>query len=75
MLPSRKFTRALSALSGIIALMMMASAVMAADPGIPYPPTSQTSDQHPGSVLFFNIYTSNGTMPNLQNTRFNISNT
>jgi hypothetical protein len=75
MLPSRKFTRALSALSAVFALMMMASAALAADPGIPYPSTSPLSDQHPGSVLFFNFYTSNATLPNLQNSRFSITNT
>ena len=75
MLPSRKFTRALGALSGIIPLLMVASSVMAADPGVPYPASSAVSDQHPGSILFFNLYTSNAVMPNLQNTRFSITNT
>ena len=75
MLPSRKFTRALRALSAVFALMMMASAALAADPGIPYPSTSPVSDQHPGSILFFNFYTSNGTLPHLQNSRFSITNT
>lgn len=75
MLPSRKFTRALSALSTVLVLMMMASAALAADPGIPYPSTSPASDQHPGSILFFNFYTSNATLPHLQNSRFNITNT
>lgn len=75
MLPSCKFTRALSALSAFVALMMMASAAMAADPGLPYPSTSPVSDQHPGSILFFNFYTSSATMPNLQNSRVSITNT
>ncbi len=75
MLSSRKFTRALGALSGVIPLIMVASSVMAADPGVPYPASSAVSDQHSGSILFFNLYTSNAVMPNLQNTRFSITNT
>ena len=75
MLSSRKVTRALSALSGLCALMMMASAALAADPGIPYPSASPTSDQHPGSVLVFSFYTSSSTLPHIQNSRFSITNT
>ena len=75
MLPPRMFTRALRALGAVCGLMMMASAALAADPGIPYPSTSPVSDQHPGSVLFFNFYTSSASQQNLHNSRFNITNT
>ena len=44
-------------------------------PGGPFPPTSAVSGQKPGSVLFFNVYTSSTSNPNAQNTRINITNT
>jgi hypothetical protein len=53
----------------------MASAALAADPGLPYPATSEVSDQKPGSVLFYNIYSSDAASGNAQNTRVNITNT
>ena len=69
---SRKLTQVIFSL---FALALMSAAAMAADPGQPYPPTSEVSDQKAGSVLFYNIYTSSGSgAPNV-NTRINITNT
>jgi hypothetical protein len=45
------------------------------DPGDPPPADSPISAQKAGSVLFYNIYTSNPTAANAQNTRINITNT
>jgi hypothetical protein len=69
---SSKFTQALLS---VAALVLMASAGLAADPGITYPVRSEVSDQKAGSVLFFNIYSSSSSNPSVQNTRFNITNT
>lgn len=69
---SRKLTQAFLALC---ALVMMGTAAMAADPGATYPTQSEVSDQKAGSVLYYTLYTSSSSMPNRQNTRFNITNT
>ena len=69
---SRNFAHALLAL---FALVVMSSFAQAADPGLPYPATSDASDQKAGSVLFYNVYTSGATSGNTQNTRINITNT
>jgi len=66
------FTRvALSLLS----LFVLAGAAFAADPGLPFPATSEASDQKAGSLLYYNAYTSSATDPNAANTRINITNT
>lgn len=44
------------------------------DPGLPVPAASGSSDQTAGSVLIFNLYTSNAANPAAENTRFNITN-
>ncbi len=44
-------------------------------PGTPPPAAAPVSDQKPGSVLFYNIYTSNPSDLEHQNTRINITNT
>lgn len=69
---SRKLT---SAVLALFALVMMTSAALAADPGLPYPATSEVSDQKAGSVLVYNFYTSGAASGNAQNTRINITNT
>ena len=69
---SRRLTEALLALC---ALVVMGTSAMAADPGLAFPATSEVSDQKAGSVLYYNYYTSSPASPNLQNTRFNITNT
>ena len=43
-------------------------------PGVAFPASSEVSDQRAGSVLIYNIYTSNPTVPAVQNTRINITN-
>jgi hypothetical protein len=53
----------------------MSAAALAADPGTVYPADSEVSDQKAGSVLFYNIYTSNSANAINQNTRINITNT
>lgn len=69
---SRRLTEALLALC---ALVVMGTTAMAADPGLSYPWASEVSDQKAGSVLIYNYYTSAPASPNLQNTRFNLTNT
>lgn len=69
---SRKLTQVLFSL---FALAMMSVAAMAADPGAPYPATSEVSDQKAGSVLFYNIYTSAPSGGATQNARIAITNT
>ncbi len=69
---SRKLTQALLAMC---ALVMMASAAFAADPGLPYPAASEISDQKAGSVLFYVLYTSSTTSPNTTNTQISLTNT
>jgi hypothetical protein len=69
---SRKLTHALVAL---FALVMMSMAALAAEPGSPYPPTSEISDQKAGSILVYNYYSSPSTPTPNHNTRINITNT
>ncbi|QQS48315.1 MAG: hypothetical protein IPM66_06655 [Acidobacteriota bacterium] len=69
---SLKFTNLVLA---ICALAMMSMAALAADPGAPYPASSQVSDQKAGSLLIYNFYSSSATSSNTENTRINITNT
>ena len=57
------------------ALVLLATAAMAADPGAPFPIGSEANDQKAGSILYYNIYTSGATSGNAQNTRISITNT
>ncbi|MGE0104563.1 MAG: hypothetical protein AB7H86_12935 [Blastocatellales bacterium] len=59
----------------IFAVAMMSMSALAADPGAPFPASSQVSDQKAGSVLIYNFYTSSATASNTDNTRINITNT
>jgi hypothetical protein len=56
------------------ALVILAVTAFAADPGIPISDISATNDQIPGSVLFYNFYTSSATAPTQENTRISITN-
>jgi hypothetical protein len=69
---SRKLANALLA---TLALLLMTSAALAADPGLKYPWDSEISDQKAGSILIFNFYTSGATSGNAQNTSISITNT
>jgi hypothetical protein len=64
--------------SVLLTLMVFASAALAqtpSDPGQPYPSGSSPSDQRAGSILFYNLYSSNPTNPAVENTRISITNT
>lgn len=62
-------------LLSLFVLALMASMALAADPGLPYPATSEASDQKAGSLLFYNTYTSGASSGTTENTRINITNT
>jgi len=65
----------LSLALSFVAAVLVSSIALAADPGLPYPESSEVSDQKAGSVLFYNTYTSSATAPSQENTRINITNT
>lgn len=44
------------------------------EPGVPYPATARVSDDKPGSVLFFPIYSSTYDSPQSENTRLSLTN-
>jgi hypothetical protein len=61
----------------VIVLVILASAAWAQTPigpGLPYPAASEISDQKAGSVLIYNLYSSQSASPNAENTRVNITN-
>jgi len=63
-------------LSMALALLMLSAwNVLAADPGVPIPATSAVNDQTPGSILVYNLYSSNPANVSAENTRINITNT
>ena len=63
------------ALLAIIVALSISSAALAADPGLPLPSDGVMNDQKPGSVLIFNLYTSDLANGAAQNTRISITNT
>src|SRR5262245_39665849 len=69
---SRKLTHTILAL---LAVAVLSSAALAADPGVPIPATSEASDQKAGSILVYNYYTSAAAPSPNHNTRINITNT
>jgi hypothetical protein len=56
-------------------LLIPAVSMAQTPPGTPFPNTSELSDQKPGSILFYNYYTSNPDAPQTQNTEFSLTNT
>lgn len=59
-------------------LLAFTLVVQAADPGVPIGGLTDNpavSDQKPGSILFYNVYTSNATSPATENTRLSLTNT
>lgn len=75
MRPSRIFLRRLLTLLTLIVLSYSLTALArAADPGLPYPVSSATSDQKLGSILVYNVYTSSITNFNGQNSRLTLTN-
>lgn len=71
-------SRSLTSLGyAVLLLVALASAALAAEPGDPIrdlPDNIAVSDQKPGSILFYNVYTSNATSPAAENTRISITN-
>lgn len=68
---SQKLTRALLM---AFAVKVMTLFAFAADPGFGFPPTSEAGDQRAGSILIYNIYSSEASAPSRTNSRINITN-
>lgn len=58
-----------------LVLCALSSPAWAADPGSPLPPTTEVSDQKPGSILLFPFYSASATAPASEDTRIAITNT
>ncbi len=65
----------IKAILAFISLIVLSLSALAADPGAPYPSASELSDDKAGSLLIYNVYTSNAAAPAYDNTRINITNT
>ncbi|QQS46176.1 MAG: hypothetical protein IPM66_20025 [Acidobacteriota bacterium] len=59
----------------LVALFVISMTALGADPGVQFPADSEVNDQKPGSILFYNYYTSSATSQLTENTRINITNT
>lgn len=69
---SRTTIRSLMVLMTFLVISMTA---LGADPGVPFPANSEVNDQKPGSILWYNYYTSSATSQTTENTRINLTNT
>lgn len=70
-----KLTKRTQAMSILLLLSLCVIPARGADPGTVYPPSSEVSDHKPGSILFYNFYTSSASNSNAQNTQFSLTNT
>ncbi|MEP7339127.1 MAG: hypothetical protein ABI977_15430, partial [Acidobacteriota bacterium] len=61
-------------ISAATVLLAAAAQISAQIPGLPFPANSELSDQKPGSILFFNYFTSSAS-PGAQNTEITLVNT
>jgi hypothetical protein len=71
----RSLHRVSSLLVFFAALLLLAATALGADPGDTYPPGNPISDQKPGSILIYNVYTSSPSGAASHNTKINITNT
>ncbi len=72
---TRKLRQMFLVLTVLSILSILSINALAIDPGLPFPDTSQASDQRAGSVLLYNFYASSSINPTAENTRLNITNT